>query len=40
MKMEGPGRRFLKQLAGKLELEIVVFDKRRQIPAAGALKKL
>jgi len=30
-KMEGPGRRFLKHLAAKLELVIVVFDKRRQI---------
>jgi len=35
-KMEGPGRRLLRQLVGKLELVIVVFDKRRQIPAAGA----
>jgi len=28
-KMEGPGRRFLKHLAAKLELVIVVFDKRQ-----------
>ena len=35
-KMEGPGRRFLKLLVRKLELVIVVFDTRRQIPAAGA----
>jgi len=31
-----PGRRFLKQRAAKLEPVIVVFDKRRQIPAIGA----
>jgi len=30
-----PGLRFLKQLAAKLKLVIVVFDKRRQIPAIG-----
>jgi len=34
--MEGPGRRFLKQLAAKLKLVTVVFNKRRQIPAVGA----
>jgi len=31
-----PGRRFLKQPAAKLKSVIVVFNKERQIPAAGA----
>jgi len=31
-----PGRRFLKQPAAKLVSLIVVFDKERQIPGAGA----
>jgi len=31
-----PGRKFLKQLAAKLEPVIVAFDKKRQIPATGA----
>jgi len=31
-----PGKRFLKQPAAKLEPAIVVFDKARLIPAAGA----
>jgi len=35
-----PGRRLLKQPAAKLEPVIVAFDKRRQIPAAGAFHLL
>jgi len=35
-KIEGPGRRFLKQLAARLELVIIVFIQRSQIPVAGA----
>jgi len=31
-----PGRRFLIQLAAKLEPVIVAFDNKRRIPAAGA----
>ena len=31
-----PRRRFLKQPAAKLELVIVVFDKKRQMPDVGA----
>jgi len=31
-----PGRRFLNQLAAKLEPVVVVFDKKRQTPAVGA----
>jgi len=34
-----PGRRFLKQPAAKLEPVIVVFDKKRLIPAVGASQK-